>query len=698
MPAAPRRRADDVDVDDAAPAAAPADEGEEDNDPLAELTRKSPLPDTPSDGEGEQEGPWAPAAPTAGGSLSDSMFPDSGETWHQFYRRRCRELCERVWLAKRRRGGERGDPARYADSGSSSRRVCLDNIDWVAQLWSNKHLSDPERLAVAARVLCMLKRIVYHYVDPGSTHRQRLDVLNRELRDFGAAPAGKAREAGKGPFRYETVDPFLFPPDYIAFWCKLQCDALVEALRTQWGGQALRQRLSALLLRLDPARDAFPLGLLTHPCGKQPWVEPLSVLRWMGWLCRTRGDDANAVLSHAEQRVTELLAWGGPPLTRQQTHAALDWAVLSSAVFRQHCSDKMSAGLDDLQREAAEYAGDTPLLIEAGPGAGKTRTIGRRSLLLMLRHIGQADVQTSCRIEDIVAVTFTKRAAGALREVLGELGPLPSVATMDSFMVTLIYDLRRRSRVRERLLFAVTLDKDVPAVTATVPVAQLGDPAVQTLQKKLAEIVHATCCPATPFGTVEPIASAVAATLLLAFIRESRPLRYMLRDPPAEEVTAAVGVALEKDVHAAEQAQKEKPLKAARRWFNTLFSGDDSAGTAPASLTACLAALCGWAREAGVYSLDMDKELLLLAMLLPTQQEAGLACEPPRWTQACREAGKAWRQEHSMAHFIIDEFQVWTLPCAMSWRASHTPLLLDRTRRRCSWPYFPAWRVIASQS
>ena len=654
--AAPVHAADDVaDADDGTPAAAAAAAAgagadEEEEDPLLELTRKSPLPDTPSDGEGEEVPPPL-CAPPAAGSLSDSMLPDSGENWHQFYRRRCEELCLSVWTTKRSRFNH---PARYGDTGSSSRQKCLGNVDWIAMLWSSKRLSDPERLAVAARVLCMLKRIVHHYVDPGVTQPHRLEVLNRELRDFDCAPA--ACGTARAPFSYDHVDPFFFPPDFIGWWCKQQADATTDLLCNQWGDQALRQRLSALLMALDPQRDAFPLGLLTHPCRKQPWVEPLSVLRWMGYLCRTRAVDAGAVLDHAERCIADLHARpAAAPLQRHQVHAALDCAVLSSAVFSQHCDDKMSSGLDELQRKAVEYAGDTPLLIEAGPGAGKTRTIGRRSLLLMRRFIGQAGLQTSCRLEDIVAVTFTKRAAGALREVLGDLGPLPSVATMDSFLVTLIYDLRRRSGIRERLSFAVALEKDIPAVTATVPVAHLGDAAVQTLQSKLAEIVHSACCQTTPFATVEAIASAVAATLLLAFIRESRPLRRMLRDPPTDEVVAAVGVALGKDVAAAEQAQKEKPLKAARAWFNLLFS--DADGAASATLAFCLAALCTWARDTGVYSLDMDKELLLLAMLLPSPQEAGLACAPPPWTARCGAAGTSWRQEHSLAHFIIDEFQ-----------------------------------------
>ena len=138
--AAPVNAADDVaDADDGAPAAAAAaagaDADEEEEDPLLELTRKSPLPDTPSDGEGD-EGPLC--APPAAGSLSDSMLPDSGENWHQFYRRRCEELCLSVWTTKRSRFNH---PARYGDTGSSSRQKCLGNVDWIAMLWSSKRLS-----------------------------------------------------------------------------------------------------------------------------------------------------------------------------------------------------------------------------------------------------------------------------------------------------------------------------------------------------------------------------------------------------------------------------------------------------------------------------------------------------------------------------------------------------------------------------
>jgi superfamily I DNA/RNA helicase len=48
--------------------------------------------------------------------------------------------------------------------------------------------------------------------------------------------------------------------------------------------------------------------------------------------------------------------------------------------------------------------------------------------------------------EDVVAVTFTKRAAASLREKLAELDvPIITVATLDSFLMSLIADVRRRA-------------------------------------------------------------------------------------------------------------------------------------------------------------------------------------------------------------------------------------------------------------
>jgi DNA helicase-2/ATP-dependent DNA helicase PcrA len=76
------------------------------------------------------------------------------------------------------------------------------------------------------------------------------------------------------------------------------------------------------------------------------------------------------------------------------------------------------AGLDADQRRAAEIV-DGPLLIVAGPGSGKTRTLTHR-IAYLIRHHGAEPGQC-------LAITFTRRAADEMRERLQHL--LPGVWT-----------------------------------------------------------------------------------------------------------------------------------------------------------------------------------------------------------------------------------------------------------------------------
>ena len=71
-------------------------------------------------------------------------------------------------------------------------------------------------------------------------------------------------------------------------------------------------------------------------------------------------------------------------------------------------------GLDAEQRRAVETV-DGPLLVVAGPGSGKTRTLTRRIAHLVTNH----GVPVSC----CLAVTFTRRAAGEMRDRLRALLP-----------------------------------------------------------------------------------------------------------------------------------------------------------------------------------------------------------------------------------------------------------------------------------
>ena len=80
----------------------------------------------------------------------------------------------------------------------------------------------------------------------------------------------------------------------------------------------------------------------------------------------------------------------------------------------------MLAGLDPSQREAAQAPG--PLLILAGPGTGKTRTLTRRIAVLV--------AERGAPPEACLALTFTRRAAVEMRERLTVLLPAQACRLM----------------------------------------------------------------------------------------------------------------------------------------------------------------------------------------------------------------------------------------------------------------------------
>lgn len=90
------------------------------------------------------------------------------------------------------------------------------------------------------------------------------------------------------------------------------------------------------------------------------------------------------------------------------------------------------ADLNPMQRQAVQH-GEGPLLILAGAGSGKTRTLTQR-VAWLIREGGFAPWQ-------ILAVTFTNKAAGEMRERIEKLldgGELPWVSTFHSLCVRIL--------------------------------------------------------------------------------------------------------------------------------------------------------------------------------------------------------------------------------------------------------------------
>ncbi|AKV55178.1 ATP-dependent DNA helicase PcrA [Bifidobacterium actinocoloniiforme DSM 22766] len=104
----------------------------------------------------------------------------------------------------------------------------------------------------------------------------------------------------------------------------------------------------------------------------------------------------------------------------------------------QRSADELLAGLNPQQAEAVQYRGPA-LLIGAGAGSGKTRVLTRR-IAWILSQFGAWPSQ-------VLAITFTNKAASEMRERLGQLiGPVAQRMWVSTFHSACVRILRRDGR------------------------------------------------------------------------------------------------------------------------------------------------------------------------------------------------------------------------------------------------------------
>src|SRR6185503_1552540 len=114
-------------------------------------------------------------------------------------------------------------------------------------------------------------------------------------------------------------------------------------------------------------------------------------------------------------------------------------------------SDALLTGLNPAQRDAVSY-GNGPLLVLAGAGSGKTRVLTTRITRL---------IEEGAAPDRILAVTFTNKAAGEMRErIARQLGREPTGMWMGTFHAIGARIVRRAAHQLHRTPSFTIYDED----------------------------------------------------------------------------------------------------------------------------------------------------------------------------------------------------------------------------------------------
>ena len=123
-------------------------------------------------------------------------------------------------------------------------------------------------------------------------------------------------------------------------------------------------------------------------------------------------------------------------------------------------TDPLLDGLNPQQQKAVAHAG-SPLLVVAGAGSGKTRVLTRRIAYIMARR--------EVRPYEILAITFTNKAAGEMKERVSELvGPVAKSMWVSTFHSSCVRMLRQEVERLDRAKLSA-LKERIDGMLSTSP-------------------------------------------------------------------------------------------------------------------------------------------------------------------------------------------------------------------------------------
>lgn len=509
----------------------------------------------------------------------------------------------------------------------------------------DNRLSTQEACTSLARFAALLKQ-----VDTKHKHQPlRLRKLQAVCAGFGFPWKAAANENG-----------FL----YVGRWITPYTADLIRWLHECRVPPPLRQRMATLLWKLGERH--FPFGIRTTALGAYIAAEELEVLRW--WRLLPDPADQEQALAHAEAELEAMPPAMLAAMGKHSAHAWISAALLDSAPFHRLAArilmpeDGAKKGMDPWQHAAATYCGPKPLLIEAGPGAGKTRTISARCVHILAEEVSKLQ-HAQMRAEDVVAVTFTNAAAKELKRRLDEMRlPRPTVSTMDKFCMSFLSgvvfrargslppDQRRHSGIETVHLLPLTEARRKVALAKARREEETDEVNANATGRSLEEAMRAA------FGNVYAASEALSCgvmALLSAMLRAYREHWLLSTSQPTD---AAVDVIY--DVIRSEwsfQQQQGLALALPAILVNPERDALAEADVNKARLKTLLGKFAARVADLGSPSFDFDKELLVLVLLQRRRPPKGT----PDWVEhaAVKTAAVAMRALHAAKHFVIDELQ-----------------------------------------